>query len=248
MRPARPLLSENGMGRYAWDIVRKPAVAPAWTGRPCDCLERLVGYGCSFQPDMTAGIQSIVQDAVRVLDRAIAVELATTDTTKTVGGALLDLSLTVVGLVAMASSYKDILDWFFHGVGFIVTLCSWPTWCPFSWPKRCHCSWPCLRSFAAKSLTCLVVLAALVIPPSFAVWEGQTARQNNADGSSSKVGLLAADASAFSSAPDVAVGIVSVQLKADYSDSALGLVIFNLILAVVGGVLVCWRVCHRQAA
>lgn len=176
-----------------------------------DCLQGLVGYGCSDKPAIIAGVETVVQDAVRVLDQAVTSELATTDTTKTVAGAMLEVSLTLVGLVAMASGFCDMLEW------------------------SCRLLWwaPCTR-VVAKVFTCGVVLVALVLPPVFSLVQEQKAQSNNADGSNSKVGLLAADASFLSSAPYVAVGVVSVRLKAEYDSHAFSLVIFNLVLSVVG--------------
>jgi hypothetical protein len=92
-----------------------------------------------------------------------------------------------------------------------------------------------------------VVLVALVLPPSFSLVQEVNARSNNADGSSSNVGLLAADASFLSSAPYVAVGVVSVQLKAEYNVHALNLEIFNLVLSVVGAMWVCWGILWMAA-
>jgi hypothetical protein len=63
-------------------------------------------------------IRAVVVDATRVLARVAGdeLQLATSDVTKTVAGAVLDLSVTLVGVVAMASGRADVQNWFLHAL------------------------------------------------------------------------------------------------------------------------------------
>jgi len=90
---------------------------------------------------------------------------------------------------------------------------------------------------AAKAVFCLVIVPlALVMAPAVVLAADTRARRNNVAGDNSKLGLLAAEVERGNvhTGSYVVVAAVSVQLTACYDENALGLLIGNLVLAVVG--------------
>jgi hypothetical protein len=62
----------------------------------------------SRQKRLRHGIEAVVLDAMRILQQQASIELATADATKTVAGAVLDIVMTLISSIAMASGCKDV--------------------------------------------------------------------------------------------------------------------------------------------
>ena len=170
--------------------------------------------GVVFSDGIARGVQGVVQQAARVLQQHAAQELATTDATRSLPGALLDLSVTIVAIVAMASGLRDVHGWLYR----------WLSWAVGSWFRhQCMWVWVC------KPLTAVIVLLGLFMAPVYILVSDKQSDFGNAHGKSSTVGWLAAktdDDSRFMVVAAVAIRLVSVR-----DMHAYGLEIFNVILA-----------------
>jgi hypothetical protein len=200
-------------------------VQPFWVSmaakNPVDSRFDFIINAGVISPDAVKGaIRAVVVDATRVLARVAGDELATTDLTKTVAGAVLDLSVTLVGIVAMASGRADVHNWFLYALS--------------RRPVR-------PRARLARALTCAVVLAGLVMAPAFIVAGEERARKNNPDGSTSKLGLLAAEAAAVieSEDPFIVVAALTARVTTEYSPGARVLMYLNLGLAATAALWIC---------
>lgn len=172
---------------------------------------------------LEAAVQSIVADAVRLLQRHASQELATTDYTKSREGAFLDISVTLVAAVAMASGCADIQTC----LRALLDVCSCGA-LPAKWNKT-----------VARAATCAIVCLGLIMAPFFILRSEYAAQDTNTnDGHSSKVGTLAADTGS-GTGPYIVVGIVTIRTTTVYDDVALGLEWFNLAFACASAAFIC---------
>jgi hypothetical protein len=172
-------------------------------------------------------MRTLLADASRLLEQQLAQELATLDGTKTWKGALLDLSVTLVALVAMSSGQQDIINWFKRMLGAALR----------------HRASSCTTA-VAKVAACVLVLLGVVLAPVFIVMGEMSARRNNPDGNTSKLGWLAAPFPIMSRVEvsqrdSMLVGAVTTRVWTRYDDVATGLVYANLALACAGALLIC---------
>lgn len=202
-----------------------------------DTAPFIIGQGSHYGDMPVTAVQDaagrLVAEAVRLLNDRVAQELATTDSTKTWVGALLDLSVIVLGIVAMASGRADGEGWIaklLHKLWKWVVQFVYPTWVV---PKN---DGP--FSIVGKLLYCFVIVPmALILAPAAVLMTDRLARKDNPDGASSKLGWLSTE---FKSQYHVAqneyvvVGVVSIRTTTEYDAAGLVLLWFNLALAVLG--------------
>jgi len=74
-------------------------------------LKPIANFEHTRGDELDVAVASIAQNAARLLDQQVATELATPDSTKTVLGALWDMSVVVLGIVAMACGRADTEKW-----------------------------------------------------------------------------------------------------------------------------------------
>lgn len=176
-------------------------------------------------------IDQLVMDAAYLLDQAVTQELAITDSTDTVLGALFDLSVIVLGFVATASGKAEVEKWiagFSHSVYVCVS----------KHPQSDCQSDGC--NVAAQLVFCLILLPlTLIMVPALVLVSFIAAREQNAKGDSSKIGWLAAEPRNYQGTHYMVVGAVTVSYKAEYDEVAYMILICNIPLAVLG-TLVIW--------
>lgn len=199
-----------------------------------------------------------------MLDQQVAQELAMTDSTRTWLGALWDMSVVILGIVAMACGRKETEAWISRQLGGL-----WDKWGPRTArgkligkaspavlepsqgpkllaEKRCR-----IVVTMAKLVYCIVIVPlGLVMAPAIVLASDSAARQQNASGNSSKVGWLAVEMRRGGLTPSdkyVLVGAVAVRNTTISDDAALALLVFNVILAVVGMVCI-WVVSKKSFA
>lgn len=186
---------------------------------------RLVLQLCSI--DLQDAAKRAVAEASRQLDRQVSRELATTDSTKASIGAIWDLSVVILGIMAMVSGRADGEDWIarrLHTVWKRVAL----TACPSRAPKNDGPSRYLL--LVGKVLYCCgIVPLALIVAPATVLASDILARQDNPNGDTSELGWLSIEVG-----PQILVGVVSIRTTAVYNLGGLGLLWFNLALAVAG--------------
>lgn len=155
----------------------------------------------------------VVAEAVRLLDRKVAQDLATTDSTKTSLGALWDLPVVVLDIVAMASGRADGEAWvarMLHTLWKRVAQVA----CVSRAPKRAE---PSQLLLAGKVVyCCLIVPLGLIVAPATVLWSDLLAREDNPDGGSSELGWLSTEIepelpNGRSFLKHVVVGVVSVR-------------------------------------
>jgi hypothetical protein len=132
-------------------------------------------------------IRTITADAARLLDQQVAQDIATTDGTKTWLGALWDMSVVILGIVAMACGRADTEGWISRQLDRFWDCCG-PQAALGRRDQRCF-----VVVCVAKVLFCCVVVLALVMAPAVVMAAEVAAHQQNTSGDSSKVGLLAID-------------------------------------------------------
>ena len=192
-------------------------------------------------------MQQIIVDATRLLKVQANQELAVTDSTRSVGGAVLDITITILAIVAMASGHGDIYNW-------CATLLSKTVNRVRSFGSICGIGCAnghvvdrgsmeggrMVRSIA-KICTCIIVCMGLVLAPTYILASEAAAAAGNADGSSSQVGLLAAETTG-GEGPYVVVATVTVRFKAVPDEAARWLEIVNMVLAGVAAGFICLEV------
>lgn len=180
-------------------------------------------YGQLSAPSLQDALFAVLHDAKRVMLDQIATELATTDSTKSRTGAALDLSLTIVSVVAMATGCSAMQDLF------AAVLQRMSLLCPHISKQRT--TQLCIV-VAARTVTAILVAVGLLLPPVLVLLNEGDAQSSNVDGSKSRVSWVAAETGS-GRGPFVVLGAVSVMLKAQYDSVAHGLVFVNLALAAV---------------
>jgi hypothetical protein len=211
--PANNTYTTMHQAALVYDVVCGPYFEGEW------CLEALAGYHCADAAAVEEGLRSIVQDATRVVERVAAAELGSTDFTSNIFGAVGRISLTIVGVVAMAMGRKDMARW----VRRLLKLCA------------CGCCWAFCIHFLTFFWTCGLVWLGSALSSVVAAIGEDTARVNNPDGNTSRVGLVAADASFVGPnsplQPYVVVGVLSIRVMSEHSPFARFLTFLNLVVA-----------------
>lgn len=185
-----------------------------------DIREVITDFGFLGKYDLEGAMQTLVGDAAKLLQTRVNQELATTDFTKSRQGALLDISITLVAAVAMASGCGDIVAW----LDSLLNTCF------------CHVLPDRYKTHAARVVSCIIVCLGLVVAPAFVLYVEITSQTNSSnDGKKTELGILAAD-TGQGFGPYMLVGIVTVRLETEYDHAALPLEWFNIVFACVAAV------------
>ncbi|KAG5181058.1 hypothetical protein JKP88DRAFT_279216 [Tribonema minus] len=169
----------------------------------------IVGYERTTRMSMLAGVDTVVQIAETLLAERVSAELAVTDTTVALYGALVNVVFTVVALLATYASRKDLLR---------VLL-------------RAALGQRPLR-LVAHALTASICACVVMIPPVLVLVSEQAARNGNSDGSVSQMTWVSGQASGFGTYR--VVGLVSLRFAAVYDSAAYALLWVNIVLAAAG--------------
>ncbi|KAG5190017.1 hypothetical protein JKP88DRAFT_252488 [Tribonema minus] len=169
----------------------------------------IVGHDRTTGLSMLAGVDTVVQIAETLLAERVSAELAVTDMTVALYGALVNVVFTVVALLATYASRKDLLRLLLRAA--------------FRHrPLR----------LAAHALTASICACAVMIPPVLLLASEQAVRDGNPDGSVSQMTWVSGQASGFGDYWVVA--LVSLRFAAVYDSAAYALLWFNIALAVAG--------------
>ena len=204
--------------------------------------ETMTGWGYLKPADLDFAMQQIVVDATRLLKLQANQELAVTDSTKSVGGALLDITITILAIVAMASGHGDIYSWcalFLSRT--LARLLSVYQCHRLGHEARADIARSRMIQYSAKLCTCIIVGMGLVIAPAYILSSEAKAATYNADGSKSQVGLLAADTTS-GKGPYVVVAAVTIRLTSVQDKEAQALEIVNMVLAGVAALWIWFEV------
>jgi hypothetical protein len=185
-------------------------------------------------------VAQVVRDAAIMVDQQAAQELATTDSTKTVVGALWDTSVVVLALVSLACGRAETEQWIVRRVLWVIRVCRLGK-LPFV-GQYLQVSRPSKGVlWAAKACYCLfIVLLALVMAPLIILLSEIAIQDQNAKGDTSKLGWVPADVPALDASKPgcVVVGVVAVRVTAEPEPIAFELLCFNLALAVAGSLFI----------
>lgn len=200
------------------------------------------GYGSLRQENVDAAASSLVMDVVRLLDQRVTQELAVTDSTRTWRGALWDMSVVVLGIVAMASGRADGEVWIQKGLRWLWE-CASARLGVHRAPRR---GVPHNLSLVlAKVCYCgVIVPLGLILAPAMILASNKDARQDNASGDTSSIAWLSTEVENGQHWPVgqyVLVGAVSMRTTAVYDEAALVLLWVNLGMAVTGALCIMAR-------
>ena len=177
-------------------------------------------------------LEAICDSASSLLSTQLAVGLVGADSTKSLSGALLDLSVTIVAIIAMANGRKDLEGWL------------------YGWSVKALCGRlpvpRCISAFA-KVCTCLIIGLSLIVAPAAALVGELAAKGNNpkGDADSTSVGWLSAN-TGFGNGPYYVTAVVTITLTFQRDEVAFRLVIVNIVLASLGALSLCLRVLKPQ--
>eukprot|EP00775_Hariotina_reticulata_P007700 gene7700-7899_t len=211
----------------------------------------LHSWGYFEYAQLEIAMQTLVRRTARLLQEQAKQELAITDATKTWAGAVLDITVTLVAIVAMATGHVGMYEWVSlavtkagtHIAGYVPSL----QLQQHAKAKRMQI----LQTVFSKLLTMMLVLMGLVVAPASILAGDVISRELNTDGRSSKVGFIsvefgggdAKDSNYMYTGPHVLVAAVTVKLKSEHGDAGLVFEILNLVLAAVAAVIICAEVC-----
>ena len=178
-------------------------------------------------------LEEICDGASSLLSTQLAVGLVGADSTKSISGALLDLSVTIVAIIAMANGRKDLVDWLY---GWSVKALCGRLPVPTRWV-----------SAFAKVCTCLIIGLSLIVAPAAALVGELAANKNNpkGDADSTSVGWLSVN-TGFGNGPYYVTAVVTTTLTFQRDEVAFKLVIVNIVLASLGALSLCLRVLKPQ--
>lgn len=224
-----------------WDLLRvklhnlsSDAACLPGVSRGGQCFTPFAGHGQLHPSVLNQAVDTVVRDAQTLLKARALSELATMDTTKTWSGALVDMSIIFVAIIAVASGLHGLVEWVNEQCnklpptkplpGRITARCSaeFRRWCDNHTANQ----------FAATGLSCVLVCLGLMTAPIVTAVGEQMARDSNADGKSSDLAWLAVDTGS-GKGPYVVLAAVSVTLIAEYDRAAVVLTWINLGMAFV---------------
>lgn len=204
-------------------------------------------------------VQRLITLATQVLHQRASQELTTTDPTRRVLGAFLDLSVTIVAIVAVASGICEMQAWVHRKVRMVILFCmrfqmQGGKACGIGdlhplqhvqqaqWRQRPrHPSW-----LAAKMISTVIVILSVVMAPAFILIGEIYSHKYNADGKSSTMGVLAVDTDfQYGAENAVLVGAVAIRMKSKRDCAAFGLEFVNISLAHAASCRRC-IVCHNR--
>lgn len=229
---------------------------PMW--RPIDANQDSVNDYRTLRANiLDEAVNRAVVDAARMLDQEVARELAVTDSTKSTLGALQDLTVVSLGIAALASGRAQVELWFAIGAGKV-----W-RWCAHRMERHAGLNLRACRLLVLAKVTYgVVVLLSLVLTPAANLAAERAAREQNAQGTTSKIGLLAAEVEGGMMAgplpdlpftvendtgPYMLIGVVTVRLTSQYDERAMAINTFSVALAAAGTVVVWLQSCCRTS-
>ena len=183
------------------------------------------GWGFWSMDGYNDTVLDLMKAAYQATDRISSQELTTVDATKTLSGAVLDSTVVLVAIFAMAAGYKDMLS-------FAVRIQCKVFRKPVPDPMA---SAPLYILMPAKLTTTAIIALALVVSPIITLLSEQAAHEGNPKGDSSKVGWLSVP-TRVGFGPYVVVAAVSMSTRAYYDEAAYSIVIVNLVVACVAAV------------
>lgn len=194
---------------------------------------RINNIGQTF-PGLPTSRFDLVREAARVVQQQAVSELALADTTSTWIGAVLNTCLLTVGVVTFAVGRKDVERWFYshmtsQNIARVFTKHS-----------------DSVSVFVAKRLTVATTITILVVPPFLMVYSDRSASCSNPQGRDSRVGLLAAQEEYSPSDGMVLVGILAVQVQADYDPIAWFILRCAFVCATAAAFGISWSVFENR--
>ena len=192
-------------------------------------LDRFEGDGLLPAYAVEDALEEICDGANSILSTQLALALVAADSTKSVSGALLDLSVTVVAIVAMGSGRMDLQHWL-HKVLALAASRGRPA--PPAWVTP-----------LAKVCTCFIIGLTVIVAPVATLAADVVARNNNPKGDldSTSTGWVSAN-TGFGKGPYYVTAVVTTTITFEGNPGAFALVIVNCVVAGLGAFLLCFRV------
>ena len=180
-------------------------------------------------------IADVLRRATAVLRQQIAVEMANTDSIRTVTGAIIDATIIVVAILAMASGHRDLqglLEKMLMKVSILVGV-----------PSTTHRTGKLIK-VVVMLLTWAVIGASVLLAPALTLDAEVSARGNNpTPDTTTKVEWVAAE-TLDGTGPFTVTAAVATSISADSSNAALAISFVNVVIAIIATVLLCtvvWR-------
>lgn len=199
--------------------------------------DTVYGFDMVMHQEVQDAVGRVIFESMRLLEHQVAQKLATTDSTKTWLGAIWDMSVVVVGIVAMATGRRD-------GEAYIA---KWLTWLCLQCIMFSSLGLQSGKGAggrgvvcAAKVLYCVfVVPLGLIVAPATVLASDLLAREDNPKGRNSDLGWLSSEVISFNEdASYVVVGTIAIRMTTVLDDVALVMLYVNLGLAFLGTLLI----------
>ena len=176
---------------------------------------------------LEASLEEVCDGATSLLDDQLALALVNADSTRSISGALLEISVTIIAVIAIASGRKDLEEWL-HGL------------CAKMVPGGHAPGWLLL---VAKTITSLIICLSLVVAPATSLAADIRAVDNNPKGEvdDTSIGWLSSN-TRTGDGPYHVVGVVTTTVWFKRDPAAYGLMIFNITAAALSALLLCLRV------
>ena len=177
-------------------------------------------YGYLRAVDVETALEDVCDGASSLLNTEMNNAMVATDSTKSRSGAVLDTTILVVAIVALAMGMYELQKWVTRMVGKTLG-----TVVGSLWVER-----------IGQVVACAVIALSLVVAPGVTLAAELAARKSNPNKEQSKVGWLTAD-TGDGNGPYTVVAVVTVTITAQYDQVAFVMVIANLAVAAF---VTCW--------
>ena len=190
-----------------------------------------------FQPEVYQTLSNIMGSAGELLRQQVGLEMATADASKVLTGAVLESTVLLVALFAMASSRKDLQGWlakklFFKFALLVRRLQGFPN--DIGLP-RAH---EVVVEILAMLVVCTLIIAGLVGTPALSLAQDIEVQHSNPDGSSTKVEWLQAK-TIDGRGPYTFVAVMVTTVTTVYDRGAFALLCINMAIAAAASLLLC---------
>jgi len=185
--------------------------------------DTMASYGELLPRGLNESIQTLLKDASLFVGVQASQQLSTMDPVKSEAGALTELGILVVSIVAMATSRFDLDNFFAKHIARFKK----------GWEDRPLSDW---RLLLTKLLTSLLVFLGLAVGPVLSLFAQENAYTDNPDGGHNDVAWLSANAGS-GKGPYTVMGLVVLNLEAERSSPADRLLRLNVALALISS---CW--------
>jgi hypothetical protein len=188
-----------------------------------------------YKNSVPDAISQVLSSATDLLEQQVFLEMANTDSTRVLAGALLDSTVIVVAIFAMASGHRDLQKLVGKGLKKVGGACCGGNFCGLQNRKL---------YVVASIITAIVVTGTLIVAPAVTLAAEMRAHEGNPDGTSVKVDWVLAE-TADGAGPYMVAGAVVTSVSTEYDKAAYILTHINLAVSGIA-TLIFWCLIMRD--